>query len=231
MRGIQAHYTKEQIENDKYEGLDGGKIGSRRVNVYRDNYDNVKFMVRYNEAEYKLSSGHLKDKDFTKLFVKDGDDIIYSEVKKEYSDALPTNYYYRHPSGWLYLHLETKQDILTININKPESAPSSETGSITSDIASQAESDMPFVVDSKVTQFANACCSVAKSSQLRFGIAEIYAIYKDWCKKNSFKHLNRALFKEHFEHVDSLYSEDKTKGIDIHGKSGKRGYNVMVELK
>jgi hypothetical protein len=231
MRGGPAHYTKEQIENDKYEGLDGGKIGFRRVNVYRDNYHNIKFMVRYNEAEYTLSSGHLKDKDFTKLFVKDGDDIIYSEVKKEYSDALPPNYYYRHPSGWLYLHLETKQDILTIDILRSDSVSSSETGSIISDTASQVDPDTPFVVDSKVTQFATACCSVAKSLQLRFGIAEVFAIYKDWCKKNSCKHLNRALFKEHFEHVDSSYREDKSKGVDIRGKSGKRGYNIMVELK
>ena len=68
-----------------------------------------------------------------------------------------------------------------------------------------------------------------KKKNLRFGLREIYKIYQSWCTNNKKKFLNSSKkFKEEFEKLN--YKEEKSQGVSIENKSGKRGYNIMVSL-
>jgi len=216
---------KSEIENIKegsnlgisYQG-DGEKIDSIKTRLYRcytdiNDHTTIKYILRVCKVlkKSRLLPDNINNSPF---ILMDDMNILHSELKEEYIDTKPENYYWKTPDGWLFLHMDSKQDIISLNITSPDSDTSSVTSS---------------EPDSNIIQFTTDCCTTPTSTQLRFGIADIYTIYKTWCKNKNKKHLNRALFKDEFERLN--YKEDKHKGVDNNGKSGKRGYNVMVELK
>ena len=83
------------------------------------------------------------------------------------------------------------------------------------------------VINPDILLFTNLCCKKTDKTNLRFGLKEIYTIYETWCKVNGKKCLNiQKKFKEEFEKLN--YKEEKSKGVDINNKPGKRGYNIMV---
>ena len=201
-----------------YQG-DGEKIGSIKTRLYRcytdiNDHTTIKYILRVCKVLKKtlVLPDNINNSPF---ILMDDMNILYSEIKNEYKDKeFPENYYWKTPDGWLFLHMDSKPDIISLNITSPDS-----------DVSSVTSSEP----DSNIIQFTTDCCSLPTSTQLRFGIADIYNIYKTWCKNKNKKHLNRALFKDEFEKLN--YKEDKHKGVNINGKSGKRGYNIMVELK
>jgi hypothetical protein len=85
------------------------------------------------------------------------------------------------------------------------------------------------LINSDILLFANSCCKKTDKKNLRFGLKDIFKIYEIWCKVNSKKCLKtHKLFKEEFEKIN--YQQEKSKGVDINNKHGKRGYNIMVSL-
>ena len=83
-------------------------------------------------------------------------------------------------------------------------------------------------IDENVNKFINECCKKTEQKKIRFGIKEIYSIYLNWCEKNEIKNiLISNNFKDAFE--KNGYEYDKSKGVDKNKKSGKRGYNILLE--
>ena len=77
--------------------------------------------------------------------------------------------------------------------------------------------------------FTKSCFKKPNKQNLRVGIKEIYDIYKQWCKLN-----NKKCFKSYKTLKEELkklnYTEEKSKGVDMNNKVGKRGYNIFVLL-
>lgn len=163
----------------------------------------------------------------------DGDKVKYTVIKKEYERQntdgynnegddyfiendimLPDKYYWKTPDGWLYLYDKNKPDIYSINII----APSQNKNNLTC-----------YLANSGVTLFARECFKNTDKTNLRVGLKDIYEKYEKWCKKNQKDCLKtQKQFKEELEKLN--YKESESKGVGINGNSGKRGYNIMVEL-
>jgi len=122
----------------------------------------------------------------------------------------------------LYLFDKNKPEIISLNIVSPAIHS---TNVIQSNIASPQNP----IVDSDILLFANSCCKKTDKLNLRFGLKDIFGIYEMWCKINGKKILKiQKKFKEEFEKLN--YKEEKSKGVDVNNKPGKRGYNIMVSL-
>ncbi len=163
----------------------------------------------------------------------DGDKVKYTVIKKKYKRQntdgynnegddyfiendikLPDKYYWKTPDGWLYLYDKNKPDIYSINIIAPSQIKNTLT---------------PYLANSGVTLFTRECFKLTEKTNLRIGLKDIYEKYEKWCKKNHKDCLKtQKQFKEELEKLN--YKESESKGVDITGKSGKRGYNIMVEL-
>ena len=163
----------------------------------------------------------------------DGDKVKYTVIKKEYERQntdgynnekndyfiendimLPDKYYWKTPDGWLYLYDENKPDIYSINIISPSQIKNTLT---------------PYLANIGVTLFTTECFKLTEKTNLRIGLKDIYEKYEKWCKKNHKDCLKtQKQFKEELEKLN--YKESESKGVDITGKSGKRGYNIMIEL-
>jgi hypothetical protein len=140
------------------------------------------------------------------------------------SDGLPSEYYWKTPDGWLYLHKSDKQDITSLCIIAPVSPAKNE-------LSLLREVDSEPVVDNTVMLFAQSCCKPTNQKNLRFGLKDVYKIYELWCKTNGKdrqKLKTQKKFKEEFEKLN--YKEESSKGVDIENNRGKRGYNIMVSL-
>jgi hypothetical protein len=222
--------TKGNPESDRYEGFEN----AIKQNTIYSHYITERKPMTYNVLFYPDSDYeniHISIMTNNKILAQNHNTIInnmsYSvyEDKVFYSkwegepDTLPDNYYWKSPNGWLYLHMKSKPDMYSISITRPRVDDISETSSETTEQTTETN----------VAEFASKCCSNTTNSKLRFGIAEIYNIYKEWCTKNNKISLGRKTFKEDFEKLD--YKEAASKGVNIDGDSGKRGYNIMVELK
>jgi len=87
----------------------------------------------------------------------------------------------------------------------------------------------PYLANIGVTLFTTECFKLTEKTNLRVGLKDMYEKYEKWCKKNHKDCLKtQKQFKEELEKLN--YKESESKGVDITGKSGKRGYNIMVEL-
>ena len=127
-------------------------------------------------------------------------------------NGLPDIYYWKTLDGWLYLYDKNKPS--TYSLNVVNSSP------ITNSLIEQS-------LNEDVVLFCKMCCKKTDTN-LRFGIKEVYTKYETWCKINSKKGLKtQKKFKEEFEKIG--YNNDNgTQGVDINGKSGKKGYNIVL---
>ena len=245
-----VNIQKGSVNSDRYHGIQTAiennipynyYITTRKPNTYNilvyDNYDNIHIPITTNKRCLpKKTNDYIKK---TPYFV-DGDKVTYSVLKKEYTrknthgytnaydgddfiedaEGLPDKYYWKTPVGWLYLYDKTKKDgIFSLDIV----APSPITPVIQTTISSEP------LINNDVLLFTNSCCKKTNKPNLRFGLKDIYEIYETWCKINGKKHLKiQKKFKEEFEKLN--YKEEKSKGVDVNDKPGKRGYNIMVSL-
>jgi hypothetical protein len=85
------------------------------------------------------------------------------------------------------------------------------------------------VINDDLLLFTNTCFKKTDNLRLRIGVFEIYDIFKTWCLQNNKKcSILKNKFKEELEKLN--YFEHSTKGIDIHDKFGKRGFNITVSI-
>ena len=87
----------------------------------------------------------------------------------------------------------------------------------------------PEPINNDINLFISTCFKKTDNKRLRFGLKDIFTIYKEWCEKNDkIKLKTQQKFKEELEKLN--YKEEISKGVDINKKSHKRGYNIMVSL-
>jgi hypothetical protein len=189
----------------------GEKILPRQTNDY---IKDIPYSVDGNKVKYSILKEEYKSKENHGYVNEDEDDII------EDSSRLPDEYYTISLDGWLYLHRKSKEGILArVSILSP-----SNTRKTIEDLAPSET-----LINPDVSSFANSCCKKTDKKNLRFGLSDIYKIYKEWCKKNGKYPLKiQKFFKDEFEKLN--YKEEESKGVDINNKPGKRGYNIMVSL-
>lgn len=166
--------------------------------------DKVKYSILKEEHKQQNDHGYINE---------DGDDFI------EDDNQLPEKYYWKTPDGWLYLYDKDKPEIISLNIVEPLPIKNV----IQTNISTEQ------FINSDILLFSNSCCKKADKPNLRVGLKEIFEIYETWCKINEKKCLKtQKKFKEEFE--KTTYKEEKSKGVDVNNKTGKRGYNIRVSL-
>ena len=223
--------TDKNIQNRK------GQDGIRRVHVCYNEYNELHICVSLITTEKKMpkqTTDYIKKTPYSVV----GDKVKYSILKEEYKqqnthgytnedgdnfieddNTFPKKYYWKTPDGWLYLYDKDKPEIISLDIV----APLPIKNVIQSNISTEP------LINNDILLFANSCCKKTEISNLRFGLKDIFKVYETWCKINGKKCLKtQKKFKEEFEKIN--YKEEKSKGIDINNKPGKRGYNIMVSL-
>jgi len=215
--------------------------GNRRVNIAYDDDNNPYICVSFRNKNVRVLPRQTNDYIKKTPYIVNGDKVKYSVLKEQYKkqnthgyaneddddfieddNKIPEKYYWKTPDGWLYLFDKNKPEIISLNIVSPAIHS---TNVIQSNIASPQDS----IVDSDILLFANSCCKKTDKLNLRFGLKDIFGIYEMWCKINGKKILKiQKKFKEEFEKLN--YKEEKSKGVDVNNKPGKRGYNIMVSL-
>lgn len=210
-------FTENDIMNDSNAGL-SDKKNSRRIHLCYDENDNLKLCIKY-WSDTKQKQLPKKSVDYHKQmpYIIQGNKVKYSVLKDL---LLPTGpYYWKTIDDKLYLHDLNKREIISINIISP-------LHTVTDYIQTNTTNE-PF---DDVLLFTQACCKPTDQTNLRFGIADIYNIYKTWCKINGNKAKVKLqkLFKIEFEKLN--YKIKESKGVDIDNHPGKRGYHIMVSL-
>ena len=241
---------KGSVNSDRYNGIQDAienskpynyYITTRKPNTYNilvyDNYDNIHITITTNKKCLPKQTNNYTKK--TPYFVNN-DKVKYSILKDEYKqqnthgytnedgdgfieddNKFPEKYYWKTPDGWLYLYDKDKPEIISLDIVAP--LPT-KTNVIQQNITTEP------LINSDILLFANSCCKKTEKKNLRFGIKDIFTIYKTWCENNGKKCLKtQKKFKEEFEKID-YYVEEKSKGVDVKNHHGKRGYNIMVSL-
>lgn len=234
IRSVWKKYTKKDYENEIRAGL---MKHNRLFNLcYDDVTDDLLLSIRYwnnKKTLPKQTTDYIKK---TPYFVV-GDKVKYSILKEEYKqqnthgytnedgdfieddNTFPKKYYWKTSDGWLYLYDKDKPEIISLDIV----APLPIKNVIQSNMSTEP------LINNDILLFANSCCKKTKISNLRFGLKDIFKVYETWCKINGKKCLKtQKKFKEEFEKIN--YKEEKSKGIDVNYKPGKRGYNIMVSL-
>ncbi len=131
--------------------------------------------------------------------------IKYSKLKSKYSiENLPEKYYWKTPDGWLFYHDNQKTQFYSINITEPKQTN-----------------------NNSVVKFINSKIVLADKKNLRFGINEIYNKYKEWCRINNLDIELKIDFTNIFKYLG--FNQEKSKGVDINGNKGKRGYNITFK--
>lgn len=217
MKGEWKYYTLKDFQNNKNFRL---SKENHRFNIYYDEYDiehkNPKYLLRYNLDEYEIKKcENINIDPYIKIpYIITENNIIKSTIKEEYLINKPENYYWKTQDDWLYLNKGTNKDIVSLKILDE-----------TNEIENKKQ-----IYDENVKKFTELCCKKTDKLNLRFGIKEIYLQYEKWCKDNKINSiLSQNNFKEEFE--KNGYKMEKSKGIDINNKYGKRGYNIMLEYK
>ena len=173
-------------------------------NIFITNGDKVKYSILKEEYKQTNSHGYTND---------DGDNFIEEEME------LPNKYYWKTPDGWLYLYDKDKPEIISLDIVAPLPVKNVIQPNISTEL----------LINSDILLFVNSCCKKTEKTNLRFGLKDIFNIYETWCKINGKKCLKtQKKFKEELEKIN--YKEEKSKGVDVNNKPGKRGYNIMVSL-
>jgi Tfp pilus assembly protein PilZ len=209
-------------------------------NCIQRNHETFQFYIfRFDKTKYTFQKSPICVADFfyeegkTPPYFIDGDNVKYTVIKNKYirqntdgynnenndyfienDTPLPEKYYWKSPDGWLYLYDKNKRDVYSINIITP----------------SQSKNTlMHYIANSGVTLFTTECFKITEKINLRIGLKDIYEKYEKWCKKNHKDCLKtQKQFKEELEKLN--YKESESKGVGINGRSGKRGYNILVEL-
>jgi hypothetical protein len=228
-------YTKNDFEKELKAGL---MKDSRRIHLCYDELDNLCLCIIYWGNNMKLPK---QTNDYKKIPYIVNDDIVkYSLIKDEYQqkntqtdtnkdihnyiedEKLPNQYYWKTLDGWLYLYDKNKPEIVSLNVVAPFTNILEKNIIETNTLSEQ-------LINNDILLFTQSCCKNTDKKNLRFGIKEIYEIYKNWCNINSKKILKtQKKFKEEFEKLN--YKKEKSKGVDLNNNSGKRGYNIMVSL-
>jgi len=239
---------KGSPNSDRYNGIQSAiennmsynyYITTRKPNTYNilvyDYYDNIHITITKNiKCLPQQTTNYIKKTPY----IVDGDKVKYSVLKEEYTkkntdgytnedrdyfiegdNKLPDKYYWKTIDGWLYLYDKDKPEIFSLEIT----APSSSKNTIRTNILNDP------LINNDVLLFTKVCCKITDKTNLRVGLKDIYRIYETWCKINGKKCLKtQKNFKEEFEKIN--YKEEKSKGVDINNKPGKRGYNITVSL-
>jgi len=216
------------------------KDGMRRIYTCYDENDNLYICISFvsNDKQIpKQTNNYIKK---TPYIVVD-DKVKYSVLKEEYKqhmnthgytneavddfieddNKLPDRYYWKTPDGWLYLYDKYKPEIISLDIIAPLS--------VKNVIQLQPNILIEPLINEDIFLFTTSCCKKTEQTNLRFGLKDVFTIYKVWCERNAKKCLNASKkFKEEFEKLN--YKEENSKGVDINSKPGKRGYNIMVSL-
>ena len=203
-----------------HNGLRTGKQYATRAWVGYDKNGNEKYILRYAvKKEEKCLPQETTNYIKKNPYIYNGNKIMYSLLKSEYQimvndNGLPDNYYWKTLDGWLYLYDKNKPPTYSLNVVA--------TSPITNSLIEQS-------LNEDVVLFSKMCCKKTDTN-LRFGIKEVYTKYETWCKINNKKSLKtQKKFKEEFEKIG--YNDDNgTQGVDINGKSGKKGYNIVLSL-
>jgi hypothetical protein len=169
-------------------------------------YDYIK-----NTPYYEDENGNIKYSKLKKIYTKseyqnDGDNFI--------DDALPEKYYWKTPDGWLFLHDATKGKnyILSINVIQPLT----KSRNILNDNKTNPE----------IEKFTKECFKTTKQLNLRIGINVIMKEYKKWCKNKNISFKTRKDLKIELNKIG--FVEETSKGNDLNGKPGKRGFNIEL---
>tara|TARA_B110000046_G_C13016529_1_gene409040 strand:+ start:179 stop:3034 length:2856 start_codon:yes stop_codon:yes gene_type:complete len=222
-----VNIKKGNINNDRYNGIENAienqtsyyhYITNPNPNTFSiliyDNYDNIH--ITFIESTLDLptpTNNYIKKNPY---ILKDNL-ICYSKLRTKYiTSILPENYYWKTPDGWLFLYKKEKSEIISLNIVTPFE------NSIELYIP-------PEPINNDINLFIYTCFKKTDNKRLRFGLKDIFMIYKEWCEKNDkIKLKTQQKFKEELERLN--YKEEISKGVDINKKSHKRGYNIMVSL-
>jgi hypothetical protein len=213
IRGKKNIYTIQNIEDNKNEGLNDN---NHRANLC---YDEEKLLLC---IRYKINKKVLpkKSTDIKKILYdedKNGN-IKYSIIKEQYKNKnntkydFPKKYYFITPDNWLFLYDETKnkKSIVSLKILEPNNNNNNQNNDN---------------FNTEISEFIKTHIKDTEQKNLRVGICEIMNVYDKWCNKKKIKHKKRTQFKVSFENI-GRFKEEKSKGIDLKGKSGKRGYNL-----
>jgi hypothetical protein len=149
-------------------------------------------------------------------YLLDNNNVIYSVLKEEYKNNLSDNYYWKTCDDWLYLSTKEKSEIFTLNITEPKN------NSIEND-----ESNINITINSDIKLYILENIKKSDIKNLRIGINDIYQKYIIWCNNNNKIKLKKNDLKNGLYILN--YKMETTKGIDINGKPGKRGYNINIK--
>jgi hypothetical protein len=241
-------YTPTTEQMNRKNGINKHISENKAYNYGRDKQNECTF-INYTDENYYHLVGLSDEKKLPKQtnnyinktpYIVNGDKVKYSVLKEKYKQAnthgytneneddfieddnkFPEKYYWKTPDGWLYLFDKDKPEIISLEIVTPPHIKNV----IQTDISRE-----PLIKsDSDILRFTYSCCKKTDKPNLRCGLRDIFKIYEIWCKINGIKCLKiQKIFKDEFEKIG--YKEEKSKGIDINNKPGKRGYNIMVAL-
>jgi len=111
----------------------------------------------------------------------------------------------------LIYHDENKQHFYSADILRPEI---------------ESDSDDDDIDNNPAKVFVTNNIKKSSNPRLRTGLSDINKAYKKYCKQNETEPLTRLVLKEILTNLG--FTEEKTKGISISNKLGKRGYNVEI---
>jgi len=205
-------YTKiyENIDYFHFVGLSNNKILPKPTEDIKKNpyHEDVNGNIKYCVLIAKYIQTNIQE-----YSNEDSDNFI-----ADIADALPEQYYWKTPDGWLFLHddSKTKKNIMSIDISEPKIK--------TITILKEPLINQKY---SKIKEFIDECFESTKT-KLRIGINDIMVEYKKWCEKNTYNQNSRSEVKNALNNYG--YREEKSKGIDLNGKSGKRGFNIKLKI-
>jgi hypothetical protein len=205
---IFINYTDENYYH--LVGLTDQKTLPKQTNNY---IKKTPYIVNGNKVKYSVLKEEYKQQNNTHGYTNEDEDGFIED-----NNNFPKKYYWKTPDGWLYLYDKAKPEIISLDIVSPLPVKNNTQPNILTEPA----------INNDIMLFANQCCKKTDKTNLRFGLKDIYKIYETWCKINGKKCLKQKIFKEEFEKIN--YKEEKSKGVDINNKPGKRGYNIMISL-
>ena len=197
-------------------GLKSNKNHATRIWTGYDENHNPKFILKIGtilkgkilpKKSYKINKSY---------HIDETGKVFYSKLKSEYlndENYEESPYYWKTPDGWIYLYDPKKLDILSITIKREE------------ELQVQASNE-PIEIDENIRKFKNECIGVTEQTNIRIGINILNKNYKDWCISKNIPQLTRKKVKE--ELIKLNIKEETSKGVDIDGRPGKRGYNIYI---
>jgi hypothetical protein len=239
LRSIKKVYDLEEMKNNITYGV-GTLKNNHRYHLCYNNKKELLLLIHFNTGKKelpKLSSsifkirknGELEDKN--PYYKSDNGIISFSVLEKKYihkndykneeddfiSDSLPEKYYWKTPDGWLFLrdNSRDKDDLISINIINTENKERIKSD----DIEDNQNGD--------IKHFTDECFQTTDKSNLRAGINDIMKIYNTWCINNNKSKEKRSELKKKLHNLG--FREEKTQGINLYGKRGKRGFNIQLK--